>query len=84
MLLARPTAVLRVTGTDAGLVYVVDVTDADGKVLKLYVLMSQDVSQVVDGQRARKVMNLVRTASLQMPDALKNAKSFSVVWGAWP
>ncbi|MEQ1685465.1 MAG: phage minor head protein [Burkholderiaceae bacterium] len=84
MLLARPAAVLRVTGTDAGLVYVVDVSDAEGKVLKLYVLMSQDVSQVVDGQRARKVMNLVRTASLQMPDALKNAKSFSVVWGAWP
>jgi Phage Mu protein F like protein len=84
MLLARPSAVLRVTGTDAGLVYVVHVSDADGKVLKLYVLMSQDVSQVVDGQRARKVMNLVRTASLQMPDALKNPKSFSVVWGAWP
>lgn len=84
VLLARPTAVLRVTGTDAGLVYVVDVSDADGKVLKLYVLMSQDVSQVVDGQRTRKVMNLVRTASLQMPNALKNSKSFSVLWGAWP
>lgn len=84
MLLSRPTAVLRVTGTEAGLVYVVDVRDAQGQVLKLYVLMSQDVSQVVDGQRARKVMNLVRTASLQMPDALKDAKSFSVVWGTWP
>lgn len=84
MLLAKPTAVLRVTGTDSGLVYVVDVQDANGKVLKLYVLMSQDVSQAIDGQRVRKTLNLVRTASLQMPDALKDAKSFSVLWGAWP
>lgn len=84
MLLSRPTAVLRVLDDARGLVYVVDVRDPEGKVLKLYVLMSEDVSQVVDGQRSRKVMNLVRTASLQMPQALQNAKSYQVVWGAWP
>lgn len=84
MLLSRPSAVLQVVGDDGAIVYVVDVTDADGKLLKLFVRVGFEVKQLVDGQRVRKTLNLVRTASLQAPDALLDANSFRVVWGRWP
>ena len=86
VLLSRPVAVLRPTGERAGdsLIYVVDVAGADGKVAKLFLELDQALSEVVDAQRVKRTLNIVRTASLQMPATLKDAKSFEVVWGAWP
>lgn len=86
VLISRPVAVLRPTGdrVTGAMIYVIEVAGADGKVLKLFLELDQALSEVVDAQRVKRTLNIVRTASMQMPQALKDAKSFEVIWGVWP
>lgn len=86
VLLQRPVAVLRVLSerNSASMIYVVEVTDTEGKVLKLFIELDQALTEVVDAQRVKKVFNVVRTASMQVPEKLADRNAFEVVWGAWP
>ena len=82
VLLSRPVAVLQ--PTTGGLIYAIDVVAAKGATRRVFVEMAAALTGDVDIAQAQRAINLVGRASTKMPDVLKDAKSFHVVWGAWP
>lgn len=83
-LLERAQAVLVELGSSPpAVLYVVDLVDAGGEAGKLVVQVDMPVKTTVEGQRLRKVpVNLVRTATVIDPAALRDEQRYRLVWGA--
>jgi SPP1 gp7 family putative phage head morphogenesis protein len=64
------------------LLYVVDLVAADGKRVKLVVLLDMPTKIAIEGKRRDNVpINRVRTATVLSLEALKSEKNYRLVWG---
>lgn len=81
-LLERATAVLLdISKGPEAMLYVVDLIQPDGEVGKLVVQLDQFGKTKIDGQRKGVLMNIVRTATVINPNALKDRKAYKLLWG---
>jgi hypothetical protein len=82
-LLERAEALLIEAGAQPpALLYVVDLVRDDGSVAKLVVTVDMPVkTQSPGGLRRRVRLNLVRTATLMIPAALRDRTRYRLLWG---
>lgn len=81
-LLARADAMLLEKGDKPALLYVVDLLREDGSVAKLVLQLDTMTDARVEGARAAVRLNLLRTATVMDPNALRDRTRYELLWGA--
>lgn len=81
-LLARAHALLLEAGsTPPALLYLVDLVAQDGSVAKLVIQLDAPTKIMLEGQRVKVPLNLVRTVTVMDPNALADRAKYQLLWG---